>query len=116
GGHVVNHQVVATPDLAPSEARWLFEVLGVVASSVDPRVIDEAIDAAGLVVVETVDLASEWGEWSEETSSRASRALLHLARLLRKPERYRSEFGDAAYEVMLAECRWHVYRMAGKLA
>lgn len=116
GGYVVNHQVVATPDLAPTEARWLFEVLGLVPASVDPERVDEAISASGLVVVDTVDLSSEWGEWSEETASRASRALLHLARLLRDPGRYRDEFGDAAYDVMLAECRWHVYRMAGKLA
>lgn len=116
GGFVVAYQMVATPLLAGDEADWLFDVMGVVPASADPRVLDDAIAASGLDVVDTIDLASEWGEWSEEESGRASRALLHLARLLRDPDRYRDEFGDAAYDVMLGDCRWHVYRMAGKLA
>lgn len=116
GGFVAAHQMVATPLLAADEAAWLFEVMGVVPSSADPAVIDDAIARSGLRVVDSIDLSSEWGEWSEEDSGAAGRALLHLARLLRDPERYRAEFGDAAYDVMLGDCRWHVYRMMGKLA
>ena len=98
------------------EAEWLFAVRGVGPAAADPAVLDRAIAGAGLEVVDTLDLASEWGEWSEEHDGRASRALLHLARLLRRPERYRAEFGDEAYQLMLADCRWHVHRMEGKLA
>jgi len=116
GGHVVGYQTVATPLLDADEAAWLFDVMGVVPTSADPQVLDDAIAGSGLEVVDSIDLASEWGEWSEEEAGRASRALLHLARLLRDPDRYRGEFGDAAYDVMLGDCRWHVYRMAGKLA
>ncbi|NPD05582.1 class I SAM-dependent methyltransferase [Nocardioides sp. zg-1308] len=116
GGHVVGYQAVATDLLAPEEADWLFEVMGVVPGSADPRVLDAAIAGSGLEVVDTIDLAGEWGEWSQEQDGRAARALLHLARLLRAPDRYRAEFGDAAYDVMLGDCRWHVYRMMGKLA
>ena len=116
GGFVAAYQMVATPLLAPDEAEWLFDVMGVVPGSADPAVLDRAIARSGLRVVDTIDLSSEWGEWSEEDSGRAGRALLHLARLRRDPERYRAEFGDAAYDVMLGDCRWHVYRMMGKLA
>lgn len=116
GGYVVGYQVVATDLLPREEAEWLFAVMGVVPAAADPAVLDRAIAGAGLEVVDTIDLASEWGEWSEEHDGRASRALLHLARLLRRPERYRTEFGDEAYELMLADCRWHVHRMEGKLA
>jgi SAM-dependent methyltransferase len=116
GGFVVAHQKVATPLLAPEEADWLFDVKGVVPASADPHVLDDAIAASGLEVVDTLDLSSEWGEWSEEESGHASRALLHLARLLRDPDRYRDEFGAAAYDVKVGDCRWHVYTMAGKLA
>ncbi len=116
GGHVVAYQVVATDLLGLEEGEELFDVMGVVPSSADPAVVDDAIDRSGLEVVDTLDLAGEWGEWSEEHEGAGSRALLHLARLLREPGRYRAEFGDAAYEVMLGDCRWHVYRMAGKLA
>ena len=116
GGYVVAYQSVATDLLGAEEADWLFDVMGVVPGSADPFVIDAAIAASGLEVVDTIDLAGEWGEWSQEREGDAGRALLHLARLLREPERYRAEFGRAAYDVMVGECRWHVYRMQGKLA
>lgn len=116
GAYVVSYQVVGTDLLGAEEALELFDVMGVVPASADPVVLDEAIAASGLDVVDTLDLAAEWGEWSQEQEGRAGRALLHLARLLREPERYRAEFGDTAYDVMVGDCRWHVYRMAGKLA
>ncbi len=116
GGHVVSYQVVANDLLGADEADWLFEVMGVVPDSADPAVIDRAVADSGLEVVDRIDLASEWGEWSQEDDGHAGRALLHLARLLREPARYRAEFGSAAYDVMLGDCRWHVYRMMGKLS
>lgn len=116
GGYVVSHQSVVTDLLAPDEADWLFDVMGVVPGSADPAVVDDAVAGSGLEVVDTFDLASEWGEWAQEQEGQAGRALLRLARLLREPERYRGEFGSAAYDVMLGDCRWHVYRMLGKLA
>ena len=116
GGYAVSYQVVATPLLAPQEADELFPVMGVVPASADPREVDRAVAASGLEVVGTLDLAGEWGEWSQEQEGHGGRALLRLARLLRDPERYRAEFGDAAYDVMLGDCRWHVARMSGKLA
>jgi SAM-dependent methyltransferase len=116
GGHVVSYQVVATDLLPREEADWLFAVMGVVPASADPALLDRAIAGSGLEVVDTIDLSGEWGEWSQEQDGAGGRALLHLARLLREPERYRAEFGDEAYDVMLGDCRWHVYRMEGKLA
>ncbi|RYB92995.1 class I SAM-dependent methyltransferase [Nocardioides oleivorans] len=116
GGYVVAYQVVGTDLLGAEEALDLFDVMGVVPTSADPVVIDEAIADSGLRVVESIDLADEWGEAAQEAEGSAGRALLHLARLLRDPERYRGEFGDAAYDVMVGDCRWHVYKMAGKLA
>lgn len=115
GGFVVAHQTVATPLLQPDEASELFDVMGVVPSSADPRVIDDAIACSGLRVLDSIDLSSEWGESAEESDG-GSHALLRLARLRRAPERYRSEFGAAAYDVMVGTCLWQVYRMMGKLA
>lgn len=115
GGHVVAYQAVATDLLADAEADWLFDVMGVVPASAEPGVLDDAIARSGLEVVDTLDLSSEWGEWGQEQEGAAGRALLHLARLQREPERYRAEFGDAAYDVMLGDRRWQVYRMMGKL-
>lgn len=115
GGHVVNYQVVATDLLPAEEAISLFAVMGVVPAAADPLVLDRAVAGSGLEVVDTIDLSTEWGEWSQEQEGAGGRALLHLARLLREPDRYRAEFGDEAYDVMVGDCRWHVYRMEGKL-
>jgi hypothetical protein len=38
------------------------------------------------------------------------RSRLHAARLLRDPERYRAQFGEAAYEIMVADCLWQISR------
>jgi hypothetical protein len=35
---------------------------------------------------------------------------------LRAPERYVGQFGQAAYDIMLGDCLWHVYAMIGKLS
>jgi SAM-dependent methyltransferase len=115
GGHALVYQMFATGRLEPREAEWLWRALGVVAASMDPARTDAAIAAAGLQVEERIDVGSEWGEWSQERSGAAGRKLLHAARLLRDPERYRTQFGDAAYEIMLGDCLWYVYAMIGKL-
>lgn len=116
GGRAVIYQFVATPLLSASEASWLFPVMGVVPSSMNPAATDAAVRRAGLHVDAALDLGSEWGEHSEEESGQGGRALLRAARLQRDPERYRSAFGAAAYDVMLGDSLWHVYRMLGKLS
>jgi hypothetical protein len=76
--------------------------------------IESAFARQGFVAEQTIDLKSEGGEWSEETHGTAGRRLLHAARLLRQPQRYIDEFGQQAYDIMLADAFWHVYRMIGK--
>jgi SAM-dependent methyltransferase len=115
GGYALVHQTFATERLEPREAEWLWQALGVVAASTDPARNEAAIAASGLRIDERVDLGSEWGEWSQERTGAVGRKLLHAAHLLRDPERYRAQFGDAAYEIMLGDCLWHVYGMIGKL-
>lgn len=116
GGHAVIYQFVATSLLSSAEAAWLFPVMGVVPSSMSVSVADAAISRAGLVVEASLDLGPEWGELAEEEFGQGGRALLRVARLQRDPERYRAAFGDAAYDVMLGDSLWHVYRMLGKLS
>jgi hypothetical protein len=35
---------------------------------------------------------------------------------VRAPGRFISQFGQAAYDTMMGDCLWHVYRMIGKLS
>jgi hypothetical protein len=37
-------------------------------------------------------------------------------RLLHDPDRYIERFGRRNYELKLADCLWHVYRLVGKLS
>lgn len=77
--------------------------------------LERSIEAAGLAVVERIDIGSQWGEYGHEQSGTPGRRLAHVARLRRDRERYIAEFGRAAYDIMLHDCLWHVYRMLGFL-
>lgn len=116
GGRAIVYQLVRTPLLTAAEAASLLPVMGVVQSSMEAGAHDAAITRSGLRVDADLDLGSEWGEHAEEESARASAALLRVARLRREPDRYRAAFGDAAYDVMVGDSLWHVYRMLGKLS
>ncbi len=113
-GRAFVYQVFTGPRMSDAEAAELWNQ-GAPANSVRPEDLERAALAAGLSVAERVDLGSEWGEYAQERSGAGGRRLAHAARLLRDPQRYRDEFGDASYEVMLGDALWHVYRMIGKL-
>src|SRR4029077_12140619 len=89
--------------------------MGVVPASADAARTDAAITAAGIRVEDLFVLGSEWGQWAEEESGKGSERLLYASRLLHDPERYIARFGQAAYDIMLGDCLWHVYGMIGKL-
>jgi ubiquinone/menaquinone biosynthesis C-methylase UbiE len=114
-GHVLVYQSsFATEKLDRREAESLSN-LGIVQTSADPARTEAAIAAAGLRIDQQMEVGIEWAEWSEEQSGTKSRRLLHAARLLRNPERYIEQFGQPAYDIMLADCFWHIYHLIGKL-
>jgi len=112
-GHGLVCQVLTGPRMSDDEAAEFWN-LGARASSVRPAEIEEAIQANGLRLVHRTEFSSEC-ERAEETEGAGTRRLLHAARLLRDPERFAHRFGEAAYQIMLGDCLWHVYRMIGKL-
>jgi len=107
GGRMLIHDAFRT-GLVPRDA----EPIG----GADPQPIEAAFPAAGFQVEKRIELGSEWGERAQEETGAGGRRLLHAARLLRDPERYIAKFGQAAYDIMLGDCLWHVYRMIGKLS
>jgi ubiquinone/menaquinone biosynthesis C-methylase UbiE len=115
GGRALVYQMFGTELLEAQEAARLWDVMGVVPSSVDPANTHTAIAAAGLVVDRCIDLGTQWGEWAQEQQGKPGRKLLHAARLLRARDRYIEQFGQASYDMMLGDCLWHVYAMIGKL-
>ena len=113
GGRAVVAQVCRTGRLVPAEATGPLAGLGHHPTAAE---VDAAVTTAGLAVDQRLVLGSEGGEWAEERSQAGTRRLLHAARLLRDPDRYVARFGRTAYEIMLGDCLWHVYRMIGKLS
>jgi ubiquinone/menaquinone biosynthesis C-methylase UbiE len=116
GGWALVYQMFTTSRLEPAEAALLLPVLGCAAASMRPAATEAAIEAAGLRIAQRIVLDSEWGEYAQESSGAGGRQLLHAARLLRDPRRYVRRFGQANYDIALADCLWHIYRMIGKLS
>jgi SAM-dependent methyltransferase len=114
GGHVLVYSMFATDRLEPSAAAWLWN-LEVVPSSINPRLVEAAIERAGLRIDRCVNIGSDWGEFAEEQEGKPGKRLLWAARLMREPDRYIERFGQTNYDIMLADCFWHVYAMIGKI-
>lgn len=113
-GRVLVYQTFAGERLEPREAGWLWATMGVVPTSADRMPFERAIAAAGLRIDEQITLDGEWGEWAAEQAG--DRHLVRASRLLRDPARYVTRFGQAAYDIMLGDCLWHIYGMTGKLS
>jgi SAM-dependent methyltransferase len=116
GGRVLLYQMFGTSLLEAAEAAWLWDVMGVVPGSADPARTEAAIAAAGLRIDQCIAVSTEWGEWAQEQHGAPGRKLLHAARLLRARDGYVARFGQAAYDLKLGDCLWHVYAMIGKLS
>jgi len=116
GGCMLIYQMFGTDRLERREAEWLWATMGVVPTNANPQHLEAAFIAAGFQIDECIELTSEGGERAQEDTGDGGRRLIHAARLLRAPERYIAKFGRTAYDIMLGDCLWHVYRMIGKLS
>jgi SAM-dependent methyltransferase len=116
GRALIYQSSFATGRLEAREAHWLWRASGVVPASADPNRTETAIVAAGFRVEERIEVGIEWAEWAQEMTGERGRRLLHAARLLRAPERYVEQFGQSAYDTMLADCMWHIYHALGNLS
>ncbi len=116
GGRALIYQMFVTDQLLPAEADWLLPVMNCVEASMRPQVTEAAINDAGLRLDQCIDVTSQWAEYAQEQTGAAGRDLLHAARLRRDPARYVSQFGQGNYDIALADCLWHIYRMIGKLS
>ncbi len=115
GGHMLIYNMFNGDRLEPREAerQWTRDV---VLANADHKHVEAAFDRAGFQIDECIELKSEGGERAQEERGEPGRRLLHAARLLRAPERYIAQFGQTAYDIMLGDCFWHIYRMIGKLS
>lgn len=118
GGRMVIFNMFATPWLEPKEAGRLWPALAVVPENTDPESFERAVAGAGFRIELVDPLGSEWREHGEEQGDRrTSRQLLHVARMLRDPDRYLAALGGRSeYAAELSDALWGVYQMIGKLS
>lgn len=113
-GRAIVYQSGLAPDVTAREADR-FAALDGPFSSADPARIETAIADSGLHLDRWLSVGLEWAEHHAETTGKGPSHLLHLARLLRRPEHYIERFGRWEYDVMVADCYWHLWRLMGKL-
>jgi cyclopropane fatty-acyl-phospholipid synthase-like methyltransferase len=114
GGHMVIHEVFATPMLEPDEARRLCADSASVPERMSVAVFEAAVAATGFEVQSLDVVGSEWAEASQEAGT-APNHLLQVARLRRAKDRLMDELGEAPYRVMYANALWSIYQLIGKL-
>ena len=115
-GTVLIHTTFATDLMEPEEATRLYEPLGIVPTNMCSAYFEDAFNAASLQIRSSEPIGSEWLEYSEEQQARSSKELLRIARMRRLKERLVAEFGQEAYDVILAVSLWHIYLLIGKLS
>jgi SAM-dependent methyltransferase len=117
GGRMLVFQMFATSWLSEDDAARLWPPLAAVPRNADPSFFEACLEGAGWRVERVEHVGSEWREHAEETGpGRTSTQLLHVARLLRDPDRYVAGMGPGAYESELGNALWGVYQMIGKLS
>jgi len=109
--------ICATSWLEPAEDERIFAPLASIPENTDPARLERGFASAGLSVVEAIELRSEWREAQEESGAgRTSRQLLHVARLLRRRDQFVARFGEADFDIELANSLYGIYQMIGKLS
>src|SRR5437764_6050394 len=115
-GVALIHTTFATNLMEHKEAIRLYESLGIVPANMYSAYFEDAFKAAGLQVRSSEPIGSERLAYSEEQQARPSKELLHIARMRRLKGRIVAEFGQEAYDVILAVDLWHLYLLIGKLS
>ena len=113
-GHMVIHEVFATPLLEPDEARRLCADSATVPERMSVAGFEGAVAAAGFEVRSVDVIGSEWTEASQEAGTTPN-YLLQVARLRRDRDRLVGELGEVPYRVMYANALWSIYQLIGKL-
>jgi hypothetical protein len=116
GAPILVFHVLETSLMEPGDSARLRHGGAEVPENRDRRVFERAIADAGLRIEHREALGSEWGEYGEEHGGRAGRQLLRLARLLRKPDHFKTLLGEQVYNVEVGNCLYNVYQMIGKLS
>lgn len=107
---------LATNLMGLDEASRLCEPMGVVVENFSQDHIENAFEAAGLDILLSQEIGSEWIEHLEERDGRYSKELMRIARMRRTKDKFIDDLGSDVYEVSLALYHWGIYILLGKLS
>ena len=116
GGGMLTYQTFGTSLLEPNESRRLTSALAIQGVNMSAAYFESGARQAGLRVILTDAIDSEWQEgWLEDGDPRVPEALLRVARMRRTRDSLVQRYGEPRYEAMLAGSLWGVYQLLGKL-
>jgi len=116
GGRALIFHMTGTELLTEEEARAVSIPVAAYTDNLNPLIFEKAYESAGFKCIEKDMIASEWRESYEETGNKmSSKQLLRLAKLIRKKDYYIDKFGEATYQVEVANCKYGIYQMLCKL-
>lgn len=113
-GSMLVHTILATDLLEPQEAAWLYKAMAFVPENMSPTTLADVCQSAGWEIDTVEDLGSEWFEVGASQRNPDS-ILLRVATMRRLREPLVAEFGQMAYDVVLAIFLCHIYPHLGKL-
>ncbi len=116
GGGMLTYQTFGTRLLEPMEQRQLTSALAIQGVNMSAGYVESAARQAGLRVILTDAIDSEWQEgWLEDGNPRVPTALLKVARMRRMRDSLVQRYGEPRYQAMYAGSLWGVYQLLGKL-
>jgi len=115
GGSMLVYQTFATAACEPEEARRLFDATATKPENMAPAFFERSAREAGLEIVRSEQLHSEWRErMLEDTRWDAAADLLALSRLHRRESALLERHGRAAVEAKRGDLLWGIYQVLGK--
>jgi ubiquinone/menaquinone biosynthesis C-methylase UbiE len=115
GGGMLVYQSFATELLEQSEARRMFDALGLIGEYSNAGSFERVVRQTGFTIEHMDVIDSEWRElWLESGDRGMIDDLLHIARMRRTQDQLISRYGKGRYETMYAEALWGIYQLIGK--
>lgn len=115
GGGMLVYQSFATELLEQSEARRMFDALGLIGEYSSADSFERVVRQTGFTIEQVDAIDSEWRElWLESGDRAMVDDLLRLARMRRTQDQLISRYGKGRFETMYADALWGIYQLIGK--
>ena len=115
-GIMLLYSTFATSRMADIDIEEVCPKLNLNSTNLGVEYFESCFLEAGFKIVCRNELGAQWIEYNEEKWRQASRYLIRLTRMQRAGDYFRERMGDENYNCTLANYKWHIYLMLGKLS